>query len=106
MYGDSWTESTRDIYRRVGGWLASLETPILECGRTKEQLETREALVPDLRIVDEAGFSFENVGGTSSNRRPDKEQEERERKIVVEEEEGEAEGERDECGGSRGGGTR
>jgi len=76
VYGDSWTESTRDISIAGVGWVA------IACVGNADfrvwthegvQLETREALVPDLsKSLMKPGFSFENVGGTSSNRRPDK----------------------------------
>ena len=76
VYGDSWSESTRDISIAGVGWVA------IACVGNADfkvwthegvQLETREALVPDIsKSMMKPGFSFENVGGTSSNRRPDK----------------------------------
>ena len=76
VYGDSWTESTRDISIAGVGWVAVAcvgNADFRVWTHEGVQLETREALVPDLsKSLMKPGFSFENVGGTSSNRRPDK----------------------------------
>ena len=76
VYGDSWTESTRDISIAGVGWVAIAcvgNADLRVWTHENVQLETREALVPDLsKSLMKPGFSFENVGGTASSRRPDK----------------------------------
>ncbi len=74
VYGEDWKSSTRDISIAGLCWIgvgcdgnASFRVWTHE----GVQVVTREALVPDMdKSLMSPGFSFENVGGGSSNKRP------------------------------------
>ena len=74
VYGEDWQASTRDISIAGLCWIgvgcngnASFKVWTHE----GVQVVTREALVPDMaKSLMSPGFSFENVGGDSSNKRP------------------------------------
>jgi len=74
IYGEDWQASTRDISIAGLCWIG------VGCNGNASfkiwthegvQVVTREALVPDMaKSLMSPGFSFENVGGDSSNKRP------------------------------------
>jgi len=74
VYGEDWKASTRDISIAGLCWIGVAcdgNASFRVWTHEGVQVVTREALVPDMdKNLMSPGFSFENVGGGSSNKRP------------------------------------
>jgi len=74
VYGEDWQKATRDITIAGLGWVSvgcNGNSTFKVWTHEGVQVETREALIPDMdKALMSPGFSFENVGGSGSSRRP------------------------------------
>ncbi len=74
VYGEDWQKATRDITIAGLGWVSvgcNGNASFRVWTHEGVQVETREALIPDMdKALMSPGFSFENVGGSGSARKP------------------------------------